>query len=132
MILLNSFKGCFNCGVSKGSFNKHDCNFDVTNINCCRTFWTKGILTRNTNFFEVWSWCKFNNLGLTQGVALKFFISMAKVWKLKVRKLWGLILTFVEIMGWKPVEGLLANPSSIGLIQFLFLFFLIGNGLSNS
>ena len=39
----------------------------------------------------------FNNLGLALGTNLKFYTSMAKRLKLKVRKFWGLILIFVEV-----------------------------------
>ena len=35
-------------------------------------------------FFEGWSWFKFNNLGLRPGVTVKFYTSVAKVLKLKV------------------------------------------------
>ena len=41
-------------------------------------------------FFEGWSWFKFNNFGLTLGMTLKFYTSLAKGLKLKVRKvLWA-------------------------------------------
>ena len=51
------------------------------------------------------SWFKFNNLGLTLGMNLKFYTSVAKGLKLKVRKIWGLIPTFVEVTKGKLVEG---------------------------
>ena len=54
-------------------------------------------LTWKTNFFEGYSWFQFNNLGLALGMALKFYISVAKGLKLKARKFWGLILRFVNI-----------------------------------
>ena len=59
----------------------------------------------NKFFFEGWSWFKFNNLGLALGMTLKFYTSVAKGLKLKVRKLWGLIPTFVEFTGEKLVGG---------------------------
>ena len=62
-------------------------------------------LTRKTTFFEGWSWFKFNNLGLALRATLKFSISMAKGLKLKVRKFWGLISTFVEVTGEKLIGG---------------------------
>ena len=65
---------------------------------------------RKTAFFEGWSWFKFNNLGLALGANLKFYTSMAKGLKLKVRKFWGLIPTFVEVKGEKLVGGLFASP----------------------
>ena len=62
-------------------------------------------LTRKAAFFEEWSWFKFNNLGLAPGTTLKFYTNVAKGLKLKVRKFWGLIPTFEEITGEKPVGG---------------------------
>ena len=58
-------------------------------------------LTRKTTLFAGWSWFKFSNLGLTQGIALKIYTSVAKGLKLQVRKFWGLIPTFVEVTGEK-------------------------------
>ena len=46
-------------------------------------------LTRKTAFFEGWSWFKFNNLRLVLGTNLKFYTSVAKGLKLKVRKVLG-------------------------------------------
>ena len=60
-------------------------------------------LTKKTAFFEGWSWFKFNNLGLALGTNLKFYTSLSKGLKLKVRKFWGLIPTFVEVTGEKLV-----------------------------
>ena len=39
-------------------------------------------LTRETAFYEGWSWFKFNNWGLTPGKNLKFYITVAKWLKL--------------------------------------------------
>ena len=44
------------------------------------------------------------NLGLALGKKLKFYTSVAKEFKLKVRTLWGLILTFVEVT-WEKLVG---------------------------
>ena len=60
-------------------------------------------MTRKTTFFEGLPWFKFNNLGLALGIALKFYTSVAKESKLKVRKFWCLIRTFVEVTGEKLV-----------------------------
>ena len=78
-------------------------------------------LTKNP--FEGWSWFKFNNLGLTLGTNLKFYISVAKGLKLKVKMFLGLIPTFVEVTGKAPtfvevreeklVGGSLCPPSPI-------------------
>ena len=62
-------------------------------------------MTRKTAFFEGWSWFKFNDLGLALGTNLKFYNSVAKGSKLKVRKFWRLIPTFVEVTGEKLVGG---------------------------
>ena len=67
-------------------------------------------LTRKTSFFDRWSWFKFNNLGLALGTNLKFYTSVAKGLKLKVRKFWGLIPTFVEVTGGKLVGGPFCPP----------------------
>ena len=57
-----------------------------------------------------WSWFKFNNLGLALGTSLKFYTSVAKELKVKVRKFWGLIPTFVEDTGEKLARGDLPSP----------------------
>ena len=57
-------------------------------------------LTTKTAFFEGWSWFKFNHLGLALGTSLKFYSSVKKGSKLKIRKFLGLIPTFVEVT-WK-------------------------------
>ena len=57
-----------------------------------------------------------NYLGLALGIALKSYTSVAKRLKLKVRKCWGLIRTFVEITGEGLVGlggGLLPPPPPI-------------------
>ena len=64
-------------------------------------------LIRKTAFFEGWSWFKFNNLELTLGTDSKFYTSVAKGLKLKARKFWRLIPSFVEIKGGKLVGGFL-------------------------
>ena len=68
-------------------------------------------LTRKTTFFEGWSWFKFNNLGLALGANLKVYTSVAKRLKLKVRKFWGVIRTFVEVTGEKTGRGGAKAPS---------------------
>ena len=60
---------------------------------------------QQNRFFEGWSWFKFNNLGLALGTNLKFYTSVAKGLKLKVRRSGGLILTFVEVTGKKLLWG---------------------------
>ena len=65
-------------------------------------------LSRKTTFFEGWSWFKFNNLGLALGMALKFYISVEKGLKLKVRKFCWLIPTVVEVTGEKLAGGFFA------------------------
>ena len=60
-------------------------------------------MARKTAFFEGWSWSNFNNLGLVVGMNLKFYDSVEKGLKLKVRKFQGLVPTFVEMTGGKLV-----------------------------
>ena len=55
-------------------------------------------LTRKNNLSEGWPWFKFNNVGLTPGMALKFYTNMVKELKLKVRKFWELIPMFVDVV----------------------------------
>ena len=88
-----------NCSISM-----REVQFTNHNLNFIR-------VTRKITFFKGWSWFKFNNLGLTLGTNLKFHTSVAKGWKLQVRKFWGLIPTFVEVTGEKLVGGVLfAHP----------------------
>ena len=53
-------------------------------------------MTRKTTFCEGWAWFKLNNQGLALGTDLKFYTSVAKGLKLKV-KFWGLIPTYAEV-----------------------------------
>ena len=46
----------------------------------------------------------FNSLGITLDMRLKFYISVAKGLKLKVRKFWGIIPAFVEVTGGKMLS----------------------------
>ena len=74
-------------------------------------------LTRKAEFFERWSWFKFNNLGLALDTNLKFYTSVAKRLKLKVRKFSGLIPTFVEVTEEKLVGRVFMLPQSwVGLM----------------
>ena len=80
-------------------------------------------LTRKTAFFERWSWLKFNNLGLALGRNLKFYSSVAKRLKLKARKFWGRIPTFVEVTGEKLERGPFCPlPSILNRVK-LFLYY---------
>ena len=49
----------------------------------------------------------FSNLRLALGMALKTYISVEKMLKLKARKFWELIHTFVEVRGEKLVGAFL-------------------------
>ena len=62
-------------------------------------YMTKGLDQKNNFFLEGWSWFKFNNLGLSLGMGLKFYTNVAKRIKVKVRKFLGLTPTFAEITG---------------------------------
>ena len=61
-------------------------------------------LTRKITFFEGWSWFKFNNLRLVLGMTLKFYTSLTKLLKLKVRKFWWLIPTLGKFAGENLIE----------------------------
>ena len=77
-------------------------------------------LTRKNTFFLGWSWLKFNDLGLALGTNLKFYTTVAKRLKLKVRMFWGLSPRFVEVTGEKLVGESFCHllpPSWIGLIR---------------
>ena len=63
-----------------------------------------------TNFFEGYSWFKFNNMRLELGMALRFCTIVAKELKLKVKRLCGLILAYVEVAGEKVVGGAFLHP----------------------
>ena len=74
-------------------------------------------LTRKTASMKGWSWFKFNNLGVALGENLKFYTSVAKGLKQKVRKFWGLILTFVEVVKKKTVRGAFLHRSSLPILN---------------
>ena len=78
-------------------------------------------MTRKTSFFDGWSWFKFNNLGLALGTNLKFYASVTKGLKLKVRKFWGLIPTFVEVTGEKLVGKGLFAPPILNRVKIFFI-----------
>ena len=73
-------------------------------------------MARKTTFFDGWSWFKLNNLGPALGMALIFYISVSKGFKLKVKTFWWLISTFVEVTGEKlGGEPFWPPPSWLGL-----------------
>ena len=86
-------------------------------------------MNRKTTFFEGWSWFKLNNYGLALGMDLKFYTSVAKGLKLKVRKFWRLIPTFEEVTGEKLVGRGVGSPppppSSLRLMDFVNTFGLL-------
>ena len=51
--------------------------------------------------------------GLTLSIALKFYASVAKGLKLKVKRFWGIIATFVEVTGETMVGGHFAPPPKL-------------------
>ena len=72
-------------------------------------------LTRKNIFLGGCAWFKFNNLGLALGMVLKFYTSVTKRLKLKIRKFWRLISTFVEVTGKKTGrEAFMFQILSIG------------------
>ena len=60
------------------------------------------------NPFEGSSWFKINYLELALGMARTSYASVTEELKLKVRKCWGLITTFVKVTGEKLIGGLFA------------------------
>ena len=70
-------------------------------------------MTRKTAFVEGWSWFKFNNLGLALDKSLKFYTTVAKGLKLKVRKFGGIIPKFVEIIR----EKLVGEPFDLPILN---------------
>ena len=55
-----------------------------------------------------------------QGKTLKFYTSVAKGLKLKMRKFWMLIRTFVEVTGENLVEVLVLVPYPFEILELLF------------
>ena len=88
-------------------------------------------MTRKIAYSEGWSWFKLNNLGLALGTNLKFYTSLSKLSKQKVRTFLGLIPTFVEFLLSTPTpspQSLIWLKSIVGkvfphisLIYFLLL-----------
>ena len=66
------------------------------------------ITSRKINFFDGCYRFNLNDLRLALDMALKFYISLPKALKLKVRKLWGLI-TWESYLA-KLVEGVSLLP----------------------
>ena len=97
-------------------------------------------LNRESACFEGWSWFKFNNLGVTLGMNLKFYTSVAKALKLKVKKFCGLAPTFVEVtgeklVGLKPSDRYLKNGVSKSIAHVIMwssmpIFSFIGYALT--
>ena len=63
----------------------------------------------------LWGWFKFNKLELALDKTLQFYAIMSKMLKLKVKKFWGLIPTFVEVTSEKLVGDLFVPSSWISL-----------------
>ena len=62
----------------------------------------------------------FNNLGVALDTNLKFYTSVTKGLKLKVKKFWGPITTFVDVIGENLVKehgGFLRSPILNGAIS---------------
>ena len=65
---------------------------------------------QKNHLFEGWYWFKFNNLGLALSMTLKFYTSVSKGLKLKVRKFWKLSATFIDVTGKKLVGEVFLPP----------------------
>ena len=79
-------------------------------------------LTRKT-VFEGWSWFKFNNLGLALSTSFKFYTSVTKGLKLKIRKFFELIPTCAEVTGQTLVGSLFGLPilDRVNIFKFLYV-----------
>ena len=66
----------------------------------------RSTLIRKLQFFEGYSWFRFNNFGLALGMTLKISSFTGKGLRLKVRKMWRQIPTFVEYTGGKTRKDL--------------------------
>ena len=60
---------------------------------------------------------KFSNLGLALGRNWKLYTSVAKRLKLKVRKFWWLVPTFVEATGEKLLWGTFLGPPILTTVK---------------
>ena len=79
-------------------------------------------VTRKITFLEKWSWFKFNNLELALGMTWKYFISVAKGFKLELRRFWGIYPTFVEVTGEKLVGSLVAKLLHLNRVNMTVQF----------
>ena len=94
-------------------------NFNFIKISPQKPIFLRGVFILNS---IIWDW--------SLGMALRFYTSVAKVLKPKVRKsqtFWALIPTFVKITGEKLVGGVfLPPPYSIRLmIKFQVFYFIL-------
>ena len=64
----------------------------------------------------------FTNFELTLGVALKFYTSVTKRLKLKVRKFWGLVPTFIEATGKNKFRGAFWRSPILNRVKQYFMF----------
>ena len=79
---------------------------------------TNKILSHDSNYIvDVVMWPKLGNSSICiREVSIKFYTSLSKGLKLKVREIWGLIPTFVEVTGEKLVgRPFCLLPSWMGL-----------------
>ena len=77
------------------------------------------ISMRSYHIFEGCSWFKFNKFRLALSMVLKFHASLVKEWKLKKRKILGLILTFVNVTRGKRVRGPYCPPPILKSVEAL-------------
>ena len=59
------------------------------------TIWMMSAKLATLGLFEGWTWPSFNNLRQALGITSRFYTSVTKGLRLKVRKFLGLILAFV-------------------------------------
>ena len=83
------------------------------------------------------SWFKFNILGLRLGMALRFYTSVGKGVKLKVKEFLGLASACVEVTREKLVEGpscpsIILNLVNFQIFKAVTFLFLIDAKMSSS
>ena len=76
----------------------------------CMCGWAGGYTPHTSLSARPCSWFKVNNFRVTLVMVLKFYTSVAKRLKLKVRKFLELFPTFVEVTGEKLVRGAFLPP----------------------
>ena len=72
---------------------------------------------QKNHFFQGRSWFKFNNLGLVLGIASKFYTSVAKGLKLKVRKFLNRVKRLTQLINMSKRWSGVINRISVTLVR---------------